>query len=162
MEQIYGRGVSDDKGPVFLHIKAMEAILQTKGQLACNVRIVLEGEEETGSNGLIEFLHHDSRLIDGQSEGQWMFNPSQVDTVLISDTPFLVSDQPSLCMSVRGFCGVEVEVQGPRQDLHSGGYGGLVLNPAHALSKLIASLHTEDGRVAVDHFMRAFGLNMGR
>lgn len=154
---IYGRGASDDKGQLFLHVKAIEAILQTGQSLACSVVFLLEGEEETGSaelRSLLSGVSPDGTVSATTLTGEEITLDLRVDAVVISDTPFMSPDQPALCVGVRGFCGLLAEVEGPAADLHSGGYGGLVQNPAHALARMMASLHDEDGRVAVADFYR--------
>ena len=154
---IYGRGASDDKGQLFLHVKAIEAILKTGLSPACNIIFLIEGEEETGSAELRSLLlrvTEDGLASATTQMGEEITLDLRVDAVVISDTPFMSPDEPALCVGVRGFCGLLVEVEGPVADLHSGGYGGLVHNPAHALARLLASLHDEDGRVAVANFYK--------
>ena len=154
---IYGRGASDDKGQLFLHVKAIEAILQTGLSLAFNVVFLLEGEEETGSvalRSLLSGISPDGTVSATTLTGEEITLDLRVDAVVISDTPFMSPDEPALCVGVRGFCGLLAEVEGPAADLHSGGYGGLVHNPAHALARMLGGLHDEDGRVAVADFYR--------
>ncbi len=139
-EQIYARGASDDKGQVYLHIKALETMLATH-QLPCNIKFLIEGEEESGSEGLADFLqdpqHH--ALL-------W------ADALLVSDTSLLSLEQPSLTTGLRGIVYLEVEVTGPHRDLHSGAYGGAVGNPLNILCQMIASLHDEQQRITIPGF----------
>ena len=157
--RLYARGASDDKGQLFLHLKAVEAVLHLRGCLAFNVKMLIEGEEEIGSPALQGLLRgqSDAKLRDRKNLSELTVGlhnrvDLQADVVLISDTPFLFADQPALCMGVRGLCGLDVEVLGPTLPLHSGGYGGLVQNPIHALATMLASLYTAEGYVAVPGF----------
>ncbi|RIV19217.1 M20/M25/M40 family metallo-hydrolase [Alicyclobacillaceae bacterium I2511] len=157
--RLYARGASDDKGQLFLHLKAVEAVLHLRGCLAFNVKMLIEGEEEIGSPALQGLLRglSDAKLRDHKNLFELTVGlhnrvDLQADVVLISDTPFLFADQPALCMGVRGLCGLAVEVLGPTLPLHSGGYGGLVQNPIHALATMLASLYTSEGHVAVPGF----------
>ena len=137
--RIYARGSADDKGQLYMHVKALEAHLATSGSLPVNVVVLAEGEEEVGSQNLVPFIEaHAERLA--------------CDHVLISDTEMFAEGLPSLLFSLRGLAYFEVQVQGARSDLHSGNYGGSVTNPGNALAKIIASLHDEDGRIAVPGF----------
>ncbi|QJC53472.1 dipeptidase [Paenibacillus albicereus] len=137
--KLYARGATDDKGQVFIHIKAIEAILREEGTLPVNLKLCLEGEEEIGSPHLPEFLEtHKDKL--------------SCDAVLVSDTSLLEPGRPAICTGLRGLCSMEVSVQTANTDLHSGTYGGAVPNALHALVELLASLHDADGRVAVDGF----------
>ncbi len=136
---LYARGATDDKGQVFLVIKAIESWLHSDGQLPCNVTLLIEGEEEVGSPHLEAYLHrHVDRLM--------------CDTVLICDTAMFAPGVPSLVYGLRGLVYLELTVHGPRRDLHSGSYGGAIVNPAHALAKMIAALHDERGKVTVPGF----------
>ncbi len=137
--RLYGRGVVDDKGQVYCHVLALEALLQETGRLPCNVKVIVEGEEEVGS------AHFDA-LIAKKKERL------RADTVVVSDTPMLDRDHPSICYGLRGLAYLEVEVIGPDHDLHSGGYGGGVANPGTALAEILATLHDKKGRVAVAGF----------
>ena len=138
-DRLYARGASDDKGQVWLHLLALEALLETSGTLPVNVRLLIEGEEEIGSPGIVELLaRHRAELSS--------------DLVVVSDTSFFAPGVPSISCGLRGLASLEVHVRGPERDLHSGEYGGAVANPVHALSALISSLHAPDGRVAVDGF----------
>jgi acetylornithine deacetylase/succinyl-diaminopimelate desuccinylase-like protein len=137
--RIYARGSADDKGQLFMHVKALEATLATRGTLPVNVVVLAEGEEEVGSTNLLPFVEeHRDRL--------------SCDAVVISDSAMYAPGQPSLLTSLRGLAYVELHVQGPASDLHSGAYGGAVLNPANALAAMIASLHDETGAVAIPGF----------
>ena len=135
---IYGRGAADDKGQAYMHVKAFEAMHAT-GELPCNVRFVVEGEEEVGSANLAGFVAaHRDRLA--------------CDVVLVSDTPLIANDVPSLTVGLRGLAYLEVTVTGPDRDLHSGIYGGAVANPINALCEAIAGLTDERGRITVPGF----------
>jgi len=137
--RIYARGSVDDKGQLFLHIKALEAHLRTRGKLPMNVIVLAEGEEEVGSEHLAEFIEsHADRL--------------RADYVVISDSAMFAPGLPSILSSLRGLAYFEINVQGPAQDLHSGSYGGAVVNPAMALAKILATFHDADGRIAIPGF----------
>jgi len=137
--RIYARGSADDKGQLFLHIKALEAHLATRGRLPVNVVVLAEGEEEVGSPNLVPFVKaHRRRLA--------------ADTVVISDSAMFAPGLPSLLFSLRGLAYFEIHAAGPQSDLHSGAYGGAVPNPANALSRVIASLHDDHGRIAIAGF----------
>jgi len=137
--RMYARGSADDKGQLYMHVKALEAHLQATGTLPVNVIVVAEGEEEVGSPSLVPFVKaHRDRLA--------------CDLVLISDTGMFEEGLPSLLFSLRGLAYFEIRVKGANSDLHSGEYGGAVANPGNALAAIIASLHDEDGRVAVKGF----------
>jgi acetylornithine deacetylase/succinyl-diaminopimelate desuccinylase-like protein len=138
-ENIYGRGACDDKGQLFIHLKAIESYLRTTGRLPLNIKIWLEGEEEIGSPNLSAFL-------------QWEASRLRSDAVLVSDTEMLGRDRPSIIYGLRGNLSCELEVTGPCHDLHSGRYGGAVLNPLQALSEIIAGLHDRQGRVTIPGF----------
>ncbi len=140
--RIYARGATDDKGQVWLIVKAIEALLAADGKLPVNVKFLIEGEEESGSANLSEFVLAHKTLL-------------AADHVLICDTSFLAPGQPAIPYSVRGIVGAEVHVSGPKTDLHSGGYGGTVRNPAHALAALIAAMHDEQGHVRIPGFYDA-------
>jgi len=136
---IYARGASDDKGQLFIHIKALEARLKTVGSLPVNVVVLAEGEEEVGSPNLVPFVEaHKDRLA--------------CDAVVISDSSMFAPGQPSLLFSLRGLAYFEIHVEGPSVDLHSGGYGGAVVNPGNTLSSIIASLKNDDGSIAIPGF----------
>ncbi len=137
--RIYARGSADDKGQLYMHVKALEAHLATSGSLPINVVLLAEGEEEVGSPNLVPFVDaHAERLA--------------CDVVVISDTGMFAEGLPSLLFSLRGLAYFEIHVSGARSDLHSGEYGGSVLNPGNALAQIIASLHDEQGRIAIPGF----------
>jgi acetylornithine deacetylase/succinyl-diaminopimelate desuccinylase-like protein len=136
---LFARGAADDKGQLFLHIKALEAHLKGQGSLPVNVVVVAEGEEEVGSPNLVPFVEaHRQRLA--------------CDAVVISDSSMFAPGLPSLLFSLRGLAYFEIHVQGPKGDLHSGTYGGAVVNPGNALAQILASLKDDTGRVAIPGF----------
>ncbi|MCR5277746.1 MAG: dipeptidase [Bacteroidales bacterium] len=137
-EAIYSRGANDDKGQLFMHIKALEYLCAT-GQLAHNVKFIFEGEEEIGSPSLPAWVEANRDLL-------------AADVILVSDTTMISDKVPSINCGMRGLAYLEVCVTGPNKDLHSGHYGGAVANPIHVLSEMIASLHDADGRVAIPGF----------
>ena len=137
-DKIYARGACDDKGQMFMHIKALEYMLATN-QLPCNVKFIIEGEEEVGSDNLPKFLVANKELL-------------KADIILISDTAIIANDIPSIDCGLRGLSYVEVEVTGPSRDLHSGVYGGAVANPINILCKMIASLHDENRHITIPGF----------
>ena len=137
--RFYARGSADDKGQLFMHLKAIEAHLSTAGALPVNVVFVAEGEEEIGSPNLVPFVEANRDRL-------------ACDLVVVSDTEMFAEHLPSLLFSLRGLSYFELRVQGARSDLHSGNYGGAVANPANALARIIASLHDDDGRVAMPGF----------
>ena len=137
--KVYARGSADDKGQLFMHVKALEAHLATTGRLPLNVVMVAEGEEEIGSPNLVPFVEaHRKRLA--------------ADVVVISDSAMFGPGQPSLLFSLRGLAYCEVHVRGARSDLHSGAYGGAVPNPAMVLARMLATLHDDQGRIAIPGF----------
>ncbi|MDF2433917.1 MAG: hypothetical protein JWP44_3548, partial [Mucilaginibacter sp.] len=136
--KIYARGACDDKGQFYMHVKAFELMMQS-GTLPCNIKFMIEGEEEVGSSNLSIFVkQHKARL--------------KADVVLISDTSMISMENPSLETGLRGLSYLEVEVTGPNRDLHSGVYGGAVANPATILAKMIASLHDENNHITIPGF----------
>src|SRR5690554_1277556 len=135
---IIARGAADDKGQVYMHVKAFEAMMQTN-TLACNVKFMIEGEEEVGSDSLGPFLEANKERL-------------KADVVLVSDTAMLSNDTPSLTMGLRGLSYMEVEITGPNRDLHSGIYGGAVANPINVLCKMIASLTDENNKITIPGF----------
>jgi len=135
---IYARGSADDKGQVFMHVKAFELMMNT-GSLPCNIKFMIEGEEEVGSANLAPFLKENKELL-------------KADVILISDTSMIANDVPSLTVGLRGLSYVEVEVTGPNIDLHSGVYGGAVANPCNILAKMIASMHDENNHITIPGF----------
>ena len=140
--RIYARGSVDDKGQLYLHVKAIEAHLRVRGRLPVNIVLMAEGEEEVGSDHLGDFVRaHRDRL--------------RCDAVVISDSSMFAPGQPSILSSLRGLTYLQLDVEGPASDLHSGIYGGAVVNPATALARIIATFHDETGRVAVPGFYDA-------
>ena len=135
---IFARGACDDKGQVFMHVKAFEAMLAS-GELACNVKFMIEGEEEVGSDNLGLFVASNKDLL-------------KADVILISDTAIIANDIPSIDVGLRGLSYMEVAVQGPNRDLHSGVYGGAVANPINILCQMIASLHDEFNHITIPGF----------
>ena len=135
---IFARGSCDDKGQMYMHVKAFELMMQTN-TLACNVKFMIEGEEEVGSSNLGIFVKANKERL-------------KADVVLISDTSILANDLPSIDCGLRGLSYVEVEVTGSNRDLHSGVYGGGVANPINVLAKMIASLHDENNHVTIPGF----------
>ena len=135
---IYARGACDDKGQMYMHVKAMEFMTATK-QLPCNVKFMIEGEEEVGSANLATFVKNNQEKLKN-------------DVILISDTGMIANDVPSITTGLRGLSYVQVEVTGPNRDLHSGLYGGAVANPINVLTKMIASLHDENNHITIPGF----------
>lgn len=136
---IYARGSVDDKGQLFLHIKALQAHLATRGKLPVNVVVIAEGEEEIGSDNLEKFVEDQKDML-------------AAEAVVISDSAMFAPGQPSILSSLRGLAYFELNVRGPSMDLHSGAYGGAVVNPAMALAKILSTMHDENGRVAIEGF----------
>jgi len=135
---IFARGSCDDKGQMYMHVKALEFMTETN-QLPCNVKFMIEGEEEVGSNSLSDFVKENQKKLSN-------------DVILISDTGMIAKDVPSITTGLRGLSYVEVEVTGPNRDLHSGLYGGAVANPINILAKMIASLHDENNHITIPGF----------
>ena len=135
---IYARGACDDKGQMFMHLKAFE-YMKKFDKLKCNIKFMIEGEEEVGSVNLEKFLNENKEKLSN-------------DVILISDTGMIANDIPSITTGLRGLSYVEVEVTGPNRDLHSGLYGGAVANPINILSKMISSLHDEDNKITIAGF----------
>jgi acetylornithine deacetylase/succinyl-diaminopimelate desuccinylase-like protein len=136
--KIYARGACDDKGQMFMHVKALEVMVQT-GTLPCNVKFMIEGEEEVGSENLGKFLADNKEKL-------------KADIILISDTSIIANDTPSIDCGLRGLAYMEVEVTGPSRDLHSGVYGGAVGNPINILCEMIASLKDKDNHITIPGF----------
>lgn len=136
--RIWGRGADDDKGQLFMHAKAFEAMCATD-TLPCNVKFMLEGEEEIGSEHLYDFCRENKEML-------------KADIILVSDTSMISLDTPSITCGLRGLTYMEVEVTGPNKDLHSGLFGGAVANPANVLTRLVASLIDENGHVTIPGF----------
>lgn len=137
-EKIYARGSCDDKGQVYMHIKALE-IMMKQGSLPCNIKFMIEGEEEVGSDNLGKFVSANKSLL-------------KADVILISDTALISLDHPSITVGLRGLSYMEVEVVGPNRDLHSGVYGGAVANPITILCDMIHSLIDDKGRITIPGF----------
>ena len=135
---IFARGSADDKGQFFMHVKAFEAMMKTNS-LPCNIKFIIEGEEEVGSVSLAGFLEENKEKL-------------SCDVILISDTHIYSNEQPTVTTGLRGLSYIEVEVEGPNRDLHSGLYGGAVPNPINVLAEMIAKLHDEEGRITIDGF----------
>jgi acetylornithine deacetylase/succinyl-diaminopimelate desuccinylase-like protein len=135
---IFARGACDDKGQVYMHVKAFETMMANK-TLPCNVKFMIEGEEEVGSTNLGPFCIANKEKL-------------KADVVLISDTSILANDTPSIDCGLRGLSYIEVEVTGPNRDLHSGVYGGAIANPINILAKMIASMHDEDNHITIPGF----------
>lgn len=136
--KIYARGACDDKGQFFMHVKAFE-IMAKHDLLNCNIKFMIEGEEEVGSDNLADFVKSNKSRL-------------KADVILISDTSLISLDTPSITCGLRGLSYMEVQVESANRDLHSGVYGGAVANPINVLSKMIASLHDEKGRVTIPGF----------
>ncbi len=135
---IFARGACDDKGQFFMHVKAFDAMMQAN-ELPCNVKFMIEGEEEVGSVNLGIYIKENKARL-------------KADIILVSDTGMLANDVPSITTGLRGLSYVEVEVTGPNRDLHSGLYGGCVANPINILTKMIASLHDENNHITIPGF----------
>ena len=138
-DDLFARGASDDKGQLYVHVKAAEAFRETEGAPPVNVKCIFEGEEESGSPSLDPFIREHQDLL-------------AADVAVISDTGMLSKETPSIVYGLRGLAYVEVAVTGPDHDLHSGIYGGAVLNPINALGAMIAQLHDENGRITIPGF----------
>ena len=136
--KVYARGSADDKGQMYMHVKAYEALIKTD-RLPCNIKFMIEGEEEVGSDNLAVFVENNKEKL-------------KADVILISDTAILSNDIPSITVGLRGLSYVEVEVTGPSRDLHSGTYGGAVGNPINTLCQMIASLQNEKGEITIPGF----------
>jgi len=135
---IFARGACDDKGQLYMHVKAVEYMISTNN-LPCNVKFMIEGEEEVGSESLAWFVPRNTAKLAN-------------DVILISDTGMIANDIPSITTGLRGLSYVEVEITGPNRDLHSGLYGGAVANPINILTKMIASLHDENNHITIPGF----------
>ena len=135
---IFARGACDDKGQMYMHVKALE-YMTSAGNLPCNVKFMIEGEEEVGSESLAWFVPRNKEKLAN-------------DVILISDTGMIANDIPSITTGLRGLSYVEVEITGPNRDLHSGLYGGAVANPINILTKMIASLHDENNHITIPGF----------
>lgn len=137
--KVYARGATDDKGQLFIHVKALEAFLKTSDAAPVNVKFLIEGEEEVSSPNLTPFIEEHLELLDA-------------DVCVISDSSMRAIEEPAITHSLRGMTYIEVEVRGPREDLHSGFFGGATHNPALALVEILGSLYNEDGTIAAAGF----------
>ena len=138
--KVYARGAADDKGQMYMHVKALE-VMQKTGALVCNMKFMIEGEEEIGSNNLEIFVKNNQEKL-------------KADLVLISDTGIISNETPSICTGLRGLSYLEVELTGPNRDLHSGMYGGAVANPINVLCNMISSLTDENGKITIPNFYK--------
>ncbi len=138
-DNIFARGATDDKGQMYMHVKSVEAYFKTHGSLPLNVKFLIEGEEEIGSENLSVFLKNNTELL-------------KCDSVLISDTALFAPGVPTITYGLRGLCYMEIEVTGPSRDLHSGTFGGGVPNPINILTKMISQLVDKDGKIKIDGF----------
>ena len=137
--EIYARGAADDKGQVFMHFKAVEAHIKEHGRLPVNMKFLLEGEEEVGSANLDNFISAHKHLL-------------KADVVVISDSPMFDRGIPSICYGLRGLAYYQIDLRGTKTDLHSGSFGGAVVNPAMALAQLLAQMKDKSGRVKIPGF----------
>ncbi|MFA0961856.1 dipeptidase [Roseivirga sp. BDSF3-8] len=137
-QKIFARGAADDKGQFYMHIKALEVLNNTTG-LPCNVKMMIEGEEEVGSENLDIFVKNNKELL-------------KADVIVVSDTSMISNEHPSVTVGLKGLSYLEVEVTGPNRDLHSGTYGGAVANPINTLCRMIASLQDENNRITIPGF----------
>jgi acetylornithine deacetylase/succinyl-diaminopimelate desuccinylase-like protein len=137
--EIYARGSADDKGQVFMHFKAIEAHLKQTGKLPCNIKVILEGEEEVGSENLDDFVRKNKEAL-------------AADVVVISDSPMFDRGVPSICYGLRGLCYFQIDLRGTASDLHSGSFGGAVANPAFVLAQMLAQMKDRGGRIKIPGF----------
>lgn len=140
-DNLYARGSADDKGQVFIHLKSIEAYLKNTGALPINIKLLIEGEEEIGSEHLVPFVKEHKEML-------------QADLVLISDSAMFAKGVPSICYGLRGLAYMQIDLVGPNKDLHSGSFGGTVHNPIQALAEIIAQLHDNNGRVNIPGFYK--------
>jgi len=138
-DKIFARGATDDKGQVYIHIKSVEAFFKVKGSLPLNVKFIIEGEEEIGSEHLSGFIEQHKDLL-------------KCDAVLISDTSLYEAGIPTITYGLRGLSYMEIEITGPNKDLHSGSFGGAVANPINVLAEMIAKLHDKNGKITIPGF----------
>ncbi|MEA3287574.1 MAG: dipeptidase [Candidatus Marinimicrobia bacterium] len=138
-DKIFGRGSADDKGQIYIHLKAIEAWLTTRGDLPVNVKLIFEGEEEVGSAHLEDFINEHAEML-------------TADYVVISDTPMFRAGYPGITYGLRGLAYLQVNLRGTNTDLHSGSFGGLVKNPINALVEILAQMKDEDGRIRIPGF----------
>lgn len=137
--KLYARGASDDKGQTFMHIKAAEALLQLNGELPVNMKFIIEGEEEIGSPSLPAYVEKNKEAL-------------EADLIVISDTGMQGPGRPAVCYGLRGLAGIQIDVKGPKGDLHSGLYGGAVQNPLHAIVEILESFRDKEGVIQVEGF----------
>ncbi|KOF12263.1 peptidase M20 [Planococcus glaciei] len=137
--KLYARGASDDKGQTFMHVKAVEALLQLNGELPVNIKFIVEGEEEIGSPTLPKYVEQNKEKL-------------KADLIVISDTGMQGPGRPAVCYGLRGLAGVQIDVKGPKGDLHSGLYGGAVQNPLHAIVEILQSFRDKEGIIQVEGF----------
>jgi acetylornithine deacetylase/succinyl-diaminopimelate desuccinylase-like protein len=138
-DNLYARGAADDKGQVFIHLKSIETYMKNIGRLPINLKVIFEGEEEIGSEHLASFVKENTDLL-------------RAELVVISDTSMFAKGVPSVCYGLRGLSYMQVDLEGPNRDLHSGSFGGSVHNPIQALSEIIAQLHDKNGKVTIPGF----------
>jgi acetylornithine deacetylase/succinyl-diaminopimelate desuccinylase-like protein len=138
-DNLYARGAADDKGQVFIHLKSIEAYLKNTAALPVNIKLLIEGEEEIGSDNLEKFIKENKKLL-------------KADLVVISDSSMFAKGIPSLCYGLRGITYMQIDLVGPNKDLHSGSFGGTVHNPIQALAEIIAQLHDKKGRISIPGF----------
>ncbi|WP_158823910.1 dipeptidase [Granulicella sp. S156] len=136
---IYARGAVDDKGQMWMHVKALESLLKAEGKLPVNIKVIVEGEEEVGGEGIATFVREHGDVL-------------KADAALVSDTEMFAPELPTLCVGLRGMIYTELEVRGAATDLHSGMYGGAAPNPFVALAQIIAKLKDESGHIAIPGF----------
>jgi acetylornithine deacetylase/succinyl-diaminopimelate desuccinylase-like protein len=139
--KLFARGSADDKGQVFIHLKCIEAYLRDGGALPVNIKLLIEGEEEIGSEHLEDFLKANKEML-------------KSDLTLVSDSGMFAKDVPSICYGLRGLSYMQVDLVGPNKDLHSGSFGGTVHNPIQALAEIIAQLHDSNGRITIPGFYK--------
>ncbi len=137
--RIIARGATDDKGQLMTHVKALEAYMKTGTELPINIKMIFEGDEESGAEALGEFIKNNAELL-------------KADIIVVSDSSQFGKGQPAVTYGLRGIAAVEVKITGPDHDLHSGSYGGSVPNPVNVLAKIIAGMHDNDGRILIDGF----------
>lgn len=137
--KLYARGASDDKGQTFMHVKAVEALLQSEGELPVNIKFIVEGEEEIGSPTLPKYVEQNQEQL-------------KADLIVISDTGMQGPGRPAVCYGLRGLAGIQIDVKGPKGDLHSGLYGGAVQNPLHAVVEILQSFRDKEGVIQVEGF----------
>lgn len=137
--ELYARGAVDDKGQIFMHFKAIEAHMKQNGRLPVNLKVLLEGEEEVGSEHLDDFIRAHRDLL-------------KADVVVISDSPMFDRGVPSICYGLRGLAYFQIDVRGSNTDLHSGSFGGALANPAMALAQILAQMKDKGGRIKIDGF----------